>query len=184
MKWLVSVALIAVFCAGCNSEPRLAATECFKSSDDAFFIIAVDPPNAMIDVDDGEIKDQQFSVMRTGRQPYMNISDGGFIVGKTKGNGPLGISWVKFLAGETAYSGGPMFVACRTNTVVFRAKPGKVVFAGSLSFSHDGRRAAFHAAPGNIDAARKYLISNYPLLADKLEPTEIEERVGDGGCGI
>lgn len=179
---------LAGLCAGCGTSGRLDPSAAVRSPDDSYFVIAVHGRSenafgpagqSFVAVSDAIVKNgkAEFEVsLSNGLVPFLDYTENDYVVGKAHRGGDTLAIW-----GINRYS------PCgATNIVVFTAPAGKVVYITDIDTT--GSRGGWQGDHymqvryrKDIEAARAFLRSHYPNLADKLEPGSYELVPCEGG---
>jgi len=181
--------LILLASGGCGSigQVQNAAT---MGTNDAYFIIGVQPEFTRISVDEGGIVDGKFqgslaTRLFGGNLVFMGEPEDGFVLGKARGGALLGITMAQPHSSKTALLG-PLLTPCESKrgyahrdgskTLVFTADAGKVSYIANVRYMwvKDGMVPTYNA---DLEGARAFLKVHYPLLADSLVQGHYDEIV-------
>jgi hypothetical protein len=163
---LACAGLIALAVAGC-SAPMPDANAAVQSSDDAYFILGLQPRNMMLQIDQVEIKNDAITrfVNSLPLHEY-GQTQGDFVVVKEKGDTQLAIQSIAIMAGHSIF--GVLYRPCK-GTLTFRAPAGKVVYITNIDYISSGAGHIVPAYHQDFQGAQDFLTLHYPLLAGKLE---------------
>lgn len=155
---------------GACTTAGIVAKDVSLSSNEAVFVLGVSPSNYSVGIWEGEIQNGVFlsssEGLRFGVARFLGPPTDGYIVGKAKSGQTLGITLVQrreegsiLVTGEFVPCGG-------TKTPVFSVPSGKVIYLGDITYTQaqNKLRATYSS---NEEAARRYVSTNFPNLADK-----------------
>lgn len=175
----------ALFAAGCGTVGGASPDASIASTDDAYFIIGVGPPDARLLIARGDVANgvvtRHNDAVSVEQVPFLGQPQGGYVVAKANAAGETLAIWKLQLADGNTYA------PCnRGKAPVFTVPGGSIVYVGDLHFAVDREHVfgQFNTngvrATRDLEAARVYLAAHYPALAPKLVDGRFELLWGMG----
>jgi hypothetical protein len=152
------ISLIGLAVAGCSaSMPDAAAA--VQSASDSYFVMGVQPHNAMPLIDDG---------VHTLPLHEYGQSQGDYVVAKVApSSSNLMIREVALMAGHSIF--GVRLIPC-TVPLSFPVPGGKVIYVTNVTISSAGTYGRFNISHyQDLQGARDFVAAHYPQLAGKVE---------------
>jgi hypothetical protein len=153
-----------------------------RSNDESFYVLGVQPEIASVGVNQVAASGDRFVPDGIWPANFFGPPKDGYVVGRAHAGKTLAITFASLRRpGDLLASN---FVPCPpTRALSFTVPQGKVVYLGDVTWSQkpDG---LFPSYSNNFQAAKTYMSSHYPKLADRLEPgnTEFVMAVPAVGC--
>jgi hypothetical protein len=140
--------------------------------DVVWFVIGIKPANIRLEVDEPLLRNDVALNFHYSLDSY--TPDDGFIVVKAKPDKIYGIAASSFMAGKTIF--GTRYKPCN-EVPKFMGGGGKVLYFTNVEYKSEGSAFSFPNSEffasakysQDIEAARAYLKTHYPGLADSLE---------------
>ena len=171
LRMLLRAAAIAMAVVGTTATPRAEDAPPAPSSTASYYLLQlVSPPKAVISIAQGKIIDGAFHADGTVfvNQTFKGTATDGFVFAKAAPDTTQGIRVIRM--SDSMFES--VYVPCLSDfkTLAFDTQKGKVVYAGTVEYAYaaDGKIGASYGQ--DIEAARAFLKSHYPQLADELTP--------------
>jgi hypothetical protein len=143
------------------------------SSDETYYVIGVHPDIASIGVNRGSISGDKFVPDQLSlSQNFFGPPEDGYIVSRAHAGETLAIIFASIRRKDALLASN--FVPCDdTRTLAFAVPAGKVIYVGDVYFTQTSDQLPVSYSK-NFDAAKAYMTTHYPRLADKLEQGNAE----------
>lgn len=168
MMRFLCAAMAAMMLAGCAGTPQPAADAAIQSDADAYYLIAVYPPKAVVSIVQGKMDGGDFYADGTlfVTQSYVGSPVDGFILAKAPPGTIQGIRMVRMTDSPWA----PVIFTCSgdAKTLVFDTVGGKVIYGGAVRFVYAPNGGVAPVYSSDIEPARAFLQTYHPQLVDKL----------------
>jgi len=178
-----ALALLTAGCAGGKWEMGRADRDADPpSANESYVILGLQPQNTQVNVFRGWISDGVFHQNPLLPATFAGEPEGGFVVTRSSAGEAVAITNVVVYSKNALFP--RLLVPCEgSKTVVFTVPAGKVIYIGSVRYES----IAGGVAPrfGNeFDAARAFMTTHYPKLADTLEQGRFDlmPAEGQGQC--
>ena len=140
-------------------------------ADESVFILGVSPVRYRVVIASGSIKahDGWFYRHPSASAVFMGAPDGGFVVARVRAGDVLALTSVTAVDDKNVAT--RRFEACGgIRSIVFNAPSsgGKVLYLGDVDYQMAGDKLSPRYT-SNIDAAKRYMDSNYPAFKGRME---------------
>jgi hypothetical protein len=180
LRTMACAGLVAL--SACVSTGRVEQDAAPPAEDHTYYVLGLSPANIRIMLFKGDVANGTFVQNRLVPASFVGTAVDGYVVGATHTGNTLGVTLVQVVDGPDEIFG-PGFVPCGgAMMVVFTAEGGNVVYLGDARFERSGRGLAPHFSY-DIEAARAYLKSHFPKLADKLQQGRYQLLPATQSCG-
>lgn len=153
------------------------------SDKEGYVVLGIQPEFTQVSLFPGRISDGVFHQNALLPAEFAGQPEDGFAVTRASAGTVLAITYVVMFANKSDAFRTPMVPCSGSKTLVVTVPAGKVIYLGNLRYqSFPGVvRPQFS---NDFDAAKAYMTTHYPKLADKLEQGRFElmPAVGQGQC--
>jgi hypothetical protein len=153
----------------CTSVGRLTADTPPPSQGESAFILGVTPADHRVSFFRGTLKDGRFSQNQILPAVLYSTPLDGFVVGKAAAGDVIAVTIVRVVPDAQSVFQGTNFSPCGdAKAIVFKVPAGKVAYMGSVDFALRGKQLTVRYG-SELEAAKRFLASHYPTLADRVE---------------
>lgn len=158
---------VAALC-GCGKPLMKGAV---LGENDAYYVFGLKPSNVKVQVYPGSIQGDGRFKLSAQNAVFNAVANQGYAVGAAKAGSTLAVT--RLILVGTGSLIPPIFLPCNnTETMVFTAAKGKIIYLADLGFSLESDNTLTVTYEDNIEAARSFLEIDYPQLAPYLERGE------------
>jgi hypothetical protein len=155
----------------CTSTSRLEKGDTALSENESVVILGVSPPRYRVMIFPGSIKDHDGNFYKSvfKNAVFVGPPEDGFVVAKVSTGDTLALTDVTAVNDKNIATG--RFEACGgIRTIVFNApsRGGKVLYLGDVHYEMADKKLSVKYT-SHLDAAKRYIKSNYPALGDRVE---------------
>jgi hypothetical protein len=160
---------LLIFCAGCaGSIGRVDRDATVDSNSDSYFVIGVKPEFTQVLIFKGWVTEAGFYQNPLLPATVSYPVEGGFIVGKTHAGAINALTKAILYSRKSDWGVGGMVHCKDSKSLVFVAPAGKVIYLTSLNYRWEVG-GLIEEYRQEFSAAKAYMESHYPNLAQKLE---------------
>lgn len=176
--------VLAVVCAGCAVNIGRAGHDAgHPSMNESYVVLGVEPEFTQVSLFRGSISDGVFHQNLILPASFAGQPEDGFVVTRSSAGEVLAITYVvMYSSKEDSFR--PVLVPCAgAKTAVYAVPEGKVVYIGSVRYRQYGAGVVPQFGQ-DFEAAKAFMATHYPKLADRLEAARFDlmPATGQGGC--
>jgi hypothetical protein len=175
--------LLSALLNGCSAIGDIQPSDAAPGAEHAVFVMGVEPPGVMVGVMPGEIeKDFRFRPSAWGGGSMM-MTERGYVVLRMPADRDVGINIVHVKRSPDAALGVNYEPCGEARTPVIRTGPGKVLYAGHVSYRVVGNGRLEVNYRERFELAQSYIDEHFPALKGKLEKAKVEMLGTTTSCG-
>jgi len=153
------------------------------SGKESYIVLGIQPEYTQVSLFRGRVSDGVFHQNVLLPASFVGQPEDRFIVSRSSARDVLAITYVVMFTNKSdAFQ--PVLVPCEgAKTAVISVPAGKVIYVGDVRYQYSARGVVPEFS-NDLDAAKAYMTTHYPKLAEKLEQGQFDlmPAVGQGQC--